>query len=351
MPIRRALELCPEAICVRPRIARYAEVSTQVFAVFNEYTPLVQGLSLDEAYLDVTASLTLKGDAVRIAREIKTKIRERTGLGASVGVAPNKLVAKIASDLDKPDGLTVITADQIHAVLDPLPVKRIPGLGRKKGDALLEAGLTTIGALRTASERELRPLFGDDWQAWQRRAAGIDNRPVVPEHDDKSLSAEHTFATDIADRAKLAAEVARLGDKVAARLRAKNLDAGCVTLKIRRHDFRTFTRQTRLVPATRESRVLVETAQQLLDGWLRAHPRARWRLIGVGTSDLAATAQEDLFAAPSTIANRKLDAAVDAIKRRFGPAALARANVIATADESPSPKARRPTPRTGGPRR
>ncbi|NBX40337.1 MAG: DNA polymerase IV, partial [Gammaproteobacteria bacterium] len=125
MPIRRALQLCPHAVCVLPRMARYAEVSAQVFAVFHEFTPLVQGLSLDEAYLDVTASRALKGDAVTIAREIKRRIRERTGLAASVGIAPNKLVAKIASDLEKPDGLTVVTEDRIHAVLDPLPVKRL----------------------------------------------------------------------------------------------------------------------------------------------------------------------------------------------------------------------------------
>lgn len=361
MPIRRALELCPQAICVRPRIARYAEVSAQIFAIFHEFTPLVQGLSLDEAYLDVTASLALKGDAVSIARDIKQRIRTATGLGASVGVAPNKLVAKIASDLDKPDGLTVITADRIHTVLDPLPVKRIPGLGRKKGDEIVAAGVTTIGALRTADERALRPLFGNDWRDWQRRAAGIDERAVVPEHDDKSLSAEHTFASDISDAARLTAEVARLGDKVAARLRAKDLDAGCVTIKIRRHDFRTFTRQTKLVPVTRETRVLVAAAQKLLSDWLRSNPRARLRLLGVGASDLVETLQTDLFAAPSSVANRKLDATVDAIQKRFGATALARANVIAAtqdvtrervaAGSEPKPTSPRPTRPTGGPRK
>jgi DNA polymerase-4 len=160
------------------------------------------------------------------------------------------------------------------------------------------------------------------------RAAGIDDRPVIPEHDDKSMSAEHTFADDLADVGRLTAEVARLGDKVAARLRAKGLDAGCVTLKIRRHDFRTFTRQTKLVPATRESRVLVECAQGLLTTWLRTNPRAKLRLLGVGASDLIETVQADLFAATSSVANQKLDATVDAIKRKFGADALARANVI-----------------------
>ena len=345
MPIRRALELCPHAVCVRPRMGRYAEVSAQIFAIFHEYTPLVQGLSLDEAYLDVTASRTLKGDAVDIARDIKRQIRARTGLGASVGVAPNKLVAKIASDLDKPDGLTVVTEDRIHAVLDPLPVKRIPGLGRKKGDAVVAAGFATIGALRLATERSLRPVFGDDWRSWQRRAAGLDDRPVVPEHDDKSLSAEHTFADDSGDAGHLAAEIARLGDKVAARLRAKELDAGCVTIKIRRHDFRTFTRQMKLVPPTRESRVLVEGAQRLLANWLHANPRAKLRLLGVGASDLVETVQEDLFAAASSVANQKLDATVDAIKKKFGAGALARANVIGAERATSVATSSQPPPR------
>jgi DNA polymerase-4 len=334
MPIRRALQLCPHAVCVRPRMARYAEVSAQVFAVFHEFTPLVQGLSLDEAYLDVTASRALKGDAVTIAREIKRRIRERTGLAASVGIAPNKLVAKIASDLEKPDGLTVVTEDRIHAVLDPLPVKRLPGLGRKKGDEVMAAGIATLGALRGASERELRPLFGADWQSWQRRAAGIDDRAVDPDRDDKSVSAEHTFATDLAEPAALTAELARLADKVAARLRAKEIDAGCVTVKIRRHDFVTQTRQMQIVPATRETRVLAEAAQRLLAEWLRAHPRAKLRLLGVGASDLQTAVQPDLFDAPVAIANRKLDAAVDAIKQRFGHDALSRANGLRAMHES-----------------
>ena len=143
MPMREALQRCPHAICIQPHMARYQAVSTQIFAVFHEFTPLVQGLSLDEAFLDVTASQSLHGDALQIARSIKQLIRERCGLTASVGIAPNKLVAKIASELEKPDGLTVVTAERVHAVLDPLSVKRLPGLGRKKGDQVLAAGFMT----------------------------------------------------------------------------------------------------------------------------------------------------------------------------------------------------------------
>src|SRR5215470_18928836 len=160
MPMRTALRLCPHAVCVRPRMQRYQEVSAVVFGVFREVTPLVQGLSLDEAFLDVTASQHLPGGAVEIARHVKRRIAELTGLTASVGVAPNKLVAKIASDLMKPDGLTVVEPERVHAVLDPLSVRRLPGLGRKTGAKVEAAGIATLGELRSAPDAVLWPLFG-----------------------------------------------------------------------------------------------------------------------------------------------------------------------------------------------
>src|SRR5215470_9179707 len=160
MPMRTALRLCPHAVCIRPRMARYQEVSGQVFAIFHEVTPLVQGLSLDEAFLDVTDSASLFGDAVTIARRVKSRIRAVTGLTASVGVAPNKLVAKIASDLAKPDGLTVVEPDRIHDVLDPLSVRRLPGLGRKTGARVEDSGIHTFAQLRSAADSMLWPLFG-----------------------------------------------------------------------------------------------------------------------------------------------------------------------------------------------
>lgn len=326
MPIRRALELCPQAVCVRPRMRRYAEVSAQVFAVFHEHTPLVEGLSLDEAYLDVTGSRLLKGDAVDIAHAIKQRILATTGLSASVGVAPNKLVAKIASDLQKPDGLTVVTADRIHAVLDPLPVRRIPGLGRKKGDEVAAAGITTIGALRRADERALRPLFGKHWEGWRDRAAGIDDRPVIPEHDEKSVGNERTFDADLADPAHMRAELAALADKVAARLRDKGLQASCIAIKVRRHDFRTFSRQLTLATPTCETRVIAEQALSLLEAWLASARRARVRLLGVSTSGFTTPAQSELFEDAARVKDGRLDAALDAIRGRYGAAAVSRAS-------------------------
>ena len=333
MPIREALRRCPHAICVKPRMSVYREVSHQVFAVFHEYTPVVEGLSLDEAFLDVTASLSLKGDAVSIARGIKQRIRATTELGASVGVAPNKLAAKIGSDLEKPDGLTVITPDNMRAVLDPLSVRRLPGLGRKLGERVEAAGLLTFGQLRTASDSVLWPIFGRDSQRMRERAAGIDDRPVMAEWDEKSISAEETFFSDLVEHARMRAEVLRLADRAGARMRAQNLATGCVQVKIRRADFTTFTRQKRFEPSTTDSRTIAKIAGELLTAWLEEQPRARIRLLGVGVNHLHAADQLDLFAqgpgqSAAAASSTALDTAVDLIRERFGNLAVRRGSAL-----------------------
>jgi DNA polymerase-4 len=333
MPMREALRRCPQAVCVRPRIGHYADVSKQVFAVFDEFTPLVQGLSLDEAFLDVTAGTRALGDGEKIARDVKRLIRERTELTASVGVAPNKLVAKIASDLRKPDGLVVVRPEEINAVLDPLPIRKLFGLGAKTAPKVEALGIHTLGELRRASPARLRPIFGRYAERVLQRAAGIDTRPVVPDQDEKQVSAEETFDTDIADHARLRAEIVRLADKVGARLRSRELAAACVTVKVRRKDFTTYTRQRHFEPPTQETRVITALATELLDAWLATQPRAALRLLGVGVSDLAPATQLDLFTAPQTARNRELDAAVDRIRERFGKVALAPASSL------PRPKA------------
>src|SRR6187402_3502668 len=356
MPIREALRRCPHAICVTPRMSVYREVSHDVFAVFHEFTPIVEGLSLDEAFLDVTASLALKGDAVTIARAIKDRIRATTQLAASVGVAPNKLVAKIASDLEKPDGQTVITHDNMHARLDPLSVRRLPGLGRKLGERVEAAGLTTLGQLRVAPDAVLWPIFGRDSQRMRERASGIDERPVMSEWDEKSISAEETFFSDLADHAKMQSEVMRLADRAGARMRAQNLASGCVQVKIRRADFTTFTRQKRFEPSTTDSRTIAKVAAELLSAWLAEQPRSRVRLLGVGVNHLHAADQMDLFAAPGAGAGNPtstaLDATVDLIRERFGNLAVRRGSALPEArgteesDENMSEKA----PASRGPR-
>jgi len=326
MPMRTALRLCPQALCVRPRMQRYQEVSAQVFGIFREMTPLVQGLSLDEAFLDVTASQQLLGSAVDIAHSVKRRIREVTGLTASVGVAPNKLVAKIASDLMKPDGLTVVSSDRVREVLDPLSVRRLPGLGRKTGAKVEAAGIHTLGELRSAPDAVLWPLFGR-YSAWMReRASGIDERPVLAEVEDKSLSAEDTFAQDIADPRTLQQQLARLADLAASRLRARQLVAGCIGVKIRRDDFTTFTRQRAVAPPTCEGRAVAGVAAELLGRWLAGNPGAKLRLLGVVLTELTPASQLGLFEEPRL--SGRLDAALDEARARFGGGALRRGNTI-----------------------
>ncbi len=333
MPIREALRRCPHAICVKPRMAVYREVSHQVFTIFHDYTPVVEGLSLDEAYLDVTASLALKGDAVSVARGIKQRIFAATQLTASVGVAPNKLVAKIASELEKPDGLTVVTLDTLRAVLDPLSLRRLPGLGRKLGERVEAAGLHTLGQLRSAADAMLWPIFGRDSQRMRERAAGIDDRPVMAEWDEKSISAEETFFNDLADHARMRSEVLRLADRAGARMRAQNLATGCVQVKIRRADFTTFTRQKRFEPSTTDSRTIAKIAAELLTSWLEEQPVARVRLLGVGVNHLHAADQLDLFSTPAATSadapsSTALDTAVDLIRERFGNLAVRRGSAL-----------------------
>jgi DNA polymerase-4 len=328
MPTREALRRCPHAVCVYPRMSHYQAISRQVFAVFHEFTPLVQGLSLDEAFLDVTMSIAALGPAPQLAVAIKHRIRERTELTASVGVAPNKLVAKIASELRKPDGLVVVAPHEINATLDPLPIRKLFGLGAKTAPKVEALGIRTLGELRQAAIGPLRPIFGRHVELLQQRAAGIDNRPVIADWDEKQISAEETFGSDIADRGQLHSELTRLADRACSRLRAKELVASCVNVKIRRSDFTTYTRQRHIEPPTQETRVVTAVATELLDAWLTQQPRTALRLLGVGVSDLAPAAQLDLFDVAATARNRDLDGAVDRIREKFGRGSLTRGSVL-----------------------
>lgn len=335
MPIVTALRLCPGAICVHPRMSRYQEVSAQVFAIFHEFTPLVEGLSLDEAFLDVSSSLKLLGDGMQIAREIRRRIQERTQLTASVGVASNKLVAKIASDINKPDGLCRIGTDNLRAVLDPLPVERLFGVGKKSLPAVHAAGIRTFGDLRHADAGALWRAFGKHGQAMRERAAGIDSRPVEPVRDEKSISAEETYSIDIRDVAHLRSQVVHLADRATTRLRAHHLAAGKVTLKIRRADFTTYTRQRVVEPVTQDTATIAQVASLLLAEWLKSQPEAAVRLLGVGCGNLQTLRQTDLFAQNAAAPkNSRLDATVDGIRDRFGSALVTRASLLPRASGS-----------------
>ena len=337
MPMREALKLCPQAICVTPRMARYKEVSAQVFAIFHEFTPLVEGLSLDEAFLDVTGSERLFGGPAVIGAEIRRRIRAVTELTASVGIAPNKSLAKLASDLNKPDGLFCIGPDNLHAVLDRLAVERLSGLGAKSLPAVRACGLLTFGDVARASDEQLWRAFGKHGKAMQARAAGCDERPVVADREEKSISAEETFDVDIRDAVVLERRLTALADRAAARLRAAGLCAGRVSVKIRRADFTTYTRQCVLEPPTQATAAVCAGAQRLLRAWLAEHRNVALRLLGVGTGDLSNVRQPDLFA-ESAPRDSRLDAAIDGIRDRFGSAVLTRASLLPRSKEGSGPR-------------
>ena len=326
MPIRDALRRCPDLLRVRPRMSHYQAVSKQVFSIFRDVTPMVEGLSLDEAFLDVTASVALFGSPIEIARSIKQRILDETKLTASVGVARNKLVAKIASDLDKPDGLTVVYPADYEARLDPLPVSVIPGIGRKTLERLDGTGIKTIRDLRLAEDRLLQPVFGRFTQKTKDRAAGIDDRPVVSGREDKSISTEETYDTDLDNRDEMERELLRLSERTATRLRKANLAAGTVQVKIRQSDFSTFTRQRKVNPPANGTDQLYAIACKLLGDWLAANPDEKVRLLGVGGSGLVPAAQQDLFG--NNDVESPLDKTVDEIRDRFGSMAVERARTM-----------------------
>ena len=324
MPMREALRRCPQAVVVAPRFKRYREISGQVFEIFREFTDQVEGLSLDEAFLDVTGSTGLFGSGEAMAREIKKRIHERTGLTASVGVSHNKLLAKLGSEMHKPDGLTVIRPQDVDAMLDPLPVGRLFGIGPKTAARLEQEGIYTLGQLRRAPESALWPMLRKETRTFQDRAAGIDERPVVSDAPEKQISSEETFDVDIRDHQEMQERLAQLADRTTARLRARQYKAGMVSIKVRRRDFETFIRQRSFNPPTQETRLIAQVAADLLEHWLAEQPRAAVRLLGVGVSDLEPEQQLDLFSTPGFSDARRLDDALDRIHDRFGDEAIHR---------------------------
>ncbi len=328
MPMAEAIRRCDHLMRVQPRMSHYKEASRKIFAIFHEFTPLVEGLSLDEAFLDVTASVKLFGAPEIIAGNIKQRILDDTGLTASVGVAQNKLVAKIASDLDKPDGLTIVTPDLYEEKLDPLPVRVIPGIGRETLKRLDGIHVSTVRDLRCATDRYLEPIFGRFTRVTRDRAAGIDNRPVVHSREEKSISAEETYDQDLSKPDEMNRELLRLADRTAARLRKSSLAAGTLQIKIRRADFTTYTRQRSIKPPASGTDQIYAVARELLITWLASNPGARIRLLGVAGGKLAPAEQPDLFANDVSEDTSVIDETVDEIREKFGSLSVGRAKTL-----------------------
>ena len=325
MPAARARGLCPHAVFLPARHAYYAEVAHQIRAIFRRYTPLVEPLSLDEAFLDVSDSRKLFGQPPAIGRTVKREIAHELRLTASVGVAPNKFLAKVASDFGKPDGFVVVDAEHVSEFLDPLPVTRLWGAGKVATRRLGEHGVTRIGELRAKSQAWLEQLFGKQGEHLWRLAHGIDERPVISDNETKSISHETTFERDITERDTLRAWLSELTEQVGVRLRRYGLYGRTVHVKIRFADFKTITRAHTMTAPSNITHELWQVAARLLEDNLPTR-NPGVRLLGVGISGFEhEPVQGLLFAQVARDRQLRLDAISDDVKRRFGATALRRA--------------------------
>jgi DNA polymerase IV len=327
-PISRAWRLCPQGIYARPDMARYAAASERIIAIFLEFTDLVEQVSVDEAFLDVTASRRLFGTGREIAKKIKLRIREDQRLTASVGIASNKFVAKVASDLEKPNGLVEVEPGREREFLRELPLRRLWGVGARTEALLLEQGISRIGHLLEIGSAELARRVGPGHaEHLCQLARGIDDRPVSPEEGYKSIGHETTFEVDTLDPGLLHDTVLALSERVAHRLRSNSVRARTITLKFREADFSTYTRRVTLGDAIDTANRIFPVAQRLLQSLVREGVAVR--LVGVYGSNLVSEkeGQLSLFASKRS-KDRELAAAVDDISRRFGDGAITRAALV-----------------------
>ena len=285
MPAGRARRLCPHAVFVQPRHAHYRQISAQIFEIFAGFSEQVEGLSLDEAFIDMTEAVR-EEEIPALARRLKRRISVELRLTASIGIGNSKLVAKLASAYDKPDGLTWIRPGQVQQFLDPLPVRRLPGVGPSTGSRLQDAGILTIGQLRRTPLEWLVPVLGRQAAEFRQRAAGIDGRPVSPARARRSISQESTFEHDLHLIDDIEAVIRNQAEKCAQRLTARGFYARSVHLKLRSGGFSTLTRSRTLPGYTRSAARIAETAIEMAAGWTRYQSRVGVRLIGVGVSAL-----------------------------------------------------------------
>lgn len=338
MPTAKARRLCPDMVLLAPDFDRYTEASRAIMQVFQRYTPLVEPLSLDEAFLDVSGCERLHGSAVEIGRTIKREILRETGLVASVGVAPSKFLAKLASDLDKPDGFRVIEPGEVRDVLDPLPVSKIFGVGERTAKRLQAMGVETVGQLAVKPRADVAREFGASGVWIHDLAHGIDTRRVTPRREEKSHGCERTFPEDISDREELRLFLLQFCEQIAFGLRDKGLRGRTVTLKARFGDFKTVTRTKTLGSATNLGPRIYATARELLE---RVRP-GPLRLVGVqvsGLEDVRLPVQPTLFAdaeAPpetsgalrSTAKLERATRGLDKLRKKYGKGAVMPASLL-----------------------
>lgn len=338
MPLKTALRLCPQGIFLPVRFARYGEISKHIREIFHRYTPMVEPLSSDEAFLDVKGSEGLFGSAETIGRKIKEEILNETGLTASVGLGPNKFLAKLASDLRKPDGFVVITPDKIREILDPLPVGRLWGVGKKAELRLQALGYKTIGQIAAANPKALEMAFGSSAIYLWELAQGIDFRVVTPDRLAKSLSADITFSEDIEDEEVLGEKLLDLVEHLGSRLRKKEIKAAVLEVKLRSSDFETRSVSKTLLEPMNETMLLWGEAKALLQKLLKFDLLPA-RLISVGAVRLVRPGeiQGGLFDTKIIKKQGEIDRTLDAIKAKFGSESIGR-GVFLTSDDKKSKK-------------
>ncbi|XPP25688.1 MAG: DNA polymerase IV [Leucobacter sp.] len=346
MPIGRAMQLCPQLILIPPRFEKYREASRKVMEIFREFTPLVEPLSIDEAFLDVRGSIRLFGPPVEIARQLRQRVRERTGLPASVGLAGTKFVAKLASQRAKPDGLLEILPERTLDFLHPLPIEAIWGVGKATARALHGRAIHTVGELAREPIDSLRRIVGNAAaQKLHDLSNGRDERSVVTNRAEKSIGHEETFAVDQTDRAVLDRELLRLATRTGERLRALGAEAGTIGIKVRYSDFETVSRSRTLPEATNATQRIYRTACELFDGLARepgGPPPRPVRLIGVRTEQLIPVGGSLLGLWSDDEEWRAVDRAVDEVRQRFGRDGLTSARLLAQRGDVVDPRSLEP---------
>lgn len=327
MPMGRALALCPHAVVARPRFERYGELSDRFIAILERYSPQIEQLSVDEAFVDCTASARLHGTGEQIAASIRTAVRAELAITVSVGVGPNKFVAKLASDMRKPDGLVVAPDEGLEQWLAPLPIERMWGVGPKSLPRWHAAGIRSFGDLQRMAPEAVQSALGEHALAVRERAFGRDTRPVEGGGERKGIGHETTFGEDLEDPALVLEALQDLVESAARRLRASGGRTRSVTVKIRFGDFETITRSTTLAQETDGTLAIWQAARGLFERWA-AGGFVPVRLVGVRLERLApGQFVPELFEAPREAKERQVDRVADAITEKFGRGAIARGDL------------------------